>query len=180
VFKKVLVPVDGSTLSEEVLPLATALLSGCATEVTLFIVADEPEGTRRRRRGLSQPLPVGSMPASGGVGPDVLPASPPAYAESKGQALARREDELLTYLNDAGKALVATGHPVHAAVHFGHPAKEIVGFAKRGGFDLIVMATHGRSGLSERLHGSVTAEVIRSGVAPVLVVRPRDRTKKRR
>jgi nucleotide-binding universal stress UspA family protein len=52
----------------------------------------------------------------------------------------------------------------------GEPAKEIIDFARRGQFDLIVMATHGRSGLQRTLHGSVTAAVIRSGVAPVLVI----------
>ena len=84
----------------------------------------------------------------------------------------REEHELLEYVAEVGRALVETGRPVHSAVHFGEPAGEIIEFARRGQFDLIVMATHGRSGLRETLQGSVTAAVIRSGVAPVLVLRP--------
>jgi nucleotide-binding universal stress UspA family protein len=176
VFKKVLVPVDGSALSEEVVPVVAELLEGSDAEVTLFITDEAPHGTRRPRRGLSQPV-SGSIGAVGGVSPSVLPAVPPSYAESKGQAIARRENELLEYLDDVGKPLVKKGRAVHAAVHIGNPAAEIVAFAKKERFDLIAMATHGRSGLSETLHGSVTAEVVRSGVAPVLVVRPKNKKK---
>lgn len=53
-------------------------------------------------------------------------------------------------------------------------AKEIIELAMRDRYDLVVMATHGRSGLQETLQGSVTAEVIRSGVSPVLVIRPKN------
>ncbi|MEX1252917.1 MAG: universal stress protein [Dehalococcoidia bacterium] len=179
-FKKVLVPVDGSDLSEEVLPVVAELLAGTTADVTLFIAGEEPQATRRRRPGLRQALPLGGIAAPGGISPGVLPAAPPAYAESKGQAIARREDELLGYLDNVGKVLLKTGRPVHAAVHFGNPAAEIVAFAKKERFDLIAMATHGRSGLSETLHGSVTAEVVRSGVAPVLVVRPKRKQRKKR
>ena len=179
-FKKVLVPVDGSALSEEVLPVVAELLEGSPADVTLFIAGEEPRATARKRRGLRQALPIGGIGAPGGVAGGVLPAAQPVYAESKDQAVARRENELLEYLDDVGKPLLKTGRSVHAAVHFGNPAAEIITFAKKEGFDLIAMATHGRSGLSETLHGSVTAEVVRSGVAPVLVVRPKNKKKRKR
>lgn len=179
-FKKVLVPVDGSALSEEVLPVVARLLEGSPAEVTLFTASEEPRATARRRRGLRQALPLGGIAAPGGVAGGMLPAAQPVYAESKDQAVARRENELLEYLDDVGKPLLKTGCSVHAAVHFGNPAAEIVRFAKKERIDLIAMATHGRSGLSETLHGSVTAEVVRSGVAPVLVVRPNPKPRKKR
>lgn len=103
----------------------------------------------------------------------MISAPPTKYAETKGQAIAREEQGLLDYLHKAGQTLLETGRPIHAAVHLGEPAEEIVEFAKSEGSDVIVMATHGRSGLQETLQGSVTAAVIRSGVAPVLVVRPK-------
>jgi len=53
------------------------------------------------------------------------------------------------------------------------PAAAIIAFARRADVDFIVMATHGRSGLREVVQGSVAAEVVRSGVAPVLLVRPK-------
>ncbi len=177
-FAKILVPLDGSSLSEEVLPIVKQLLEGGAGEVTLFIAGDAPRATAARRRGVRRPIPIG-WPASGGTATSIIPAEQASYAETKGQAIERREHELLEYLDQAGKPLVEAGRPVHGAVHFGDPAREIIDLAKSGRFDLIVMATHGRSGLSETLHGSVTAEVVRSGVAPVLVLRPKSEKKRR-
>jgi len=171
-FEKILVPLDGSALSEEALPIAKRLLEGGAGEATLFIAGEAPSPTRRRRPGLRVALPIAGAAAAPFLSAVLSPA-PPAYVETKDQAVERREHELLEYLDQAGRPLLATGRPVHAAVHFGEPAKEVIDFARRGRFDLIVMATHGRSGLEETLHGSVTAQVIRSGVAPVLVVRPK-------
>ncbi len=173
-FKKMLVPLDGSSLSEQVIPLAKELLEAGVEEATLFAVGETPRATSRRK-GLRRSVPLAAV---GGAFPHgMISATPPEYAETKDQAIAREEQELLTYLHNAGHHLVETARPVHAAVHFGEPAQEIIDFAKKDGVDLIVMATHGRSGLRETLQGSVTATVIRSGVAPVLVLRPKKRTK---
>ncbi len=54
---------------------------------------------------------------------------------------------------------------------WGKPAKEIVQEAESGKFDLIVMATHGREGMSRFFIGSVTEEVIRRASCPVFVIR---------
>ena len=170
-FKKILVPLDGSSLSEQVIPLATELLDGGAEEATLFTVGQPPKATRLRTKGLRRPLPLAGL--GGTLFGGVVPATPTVYAETKDQAIKREEHELLAYLDRAGRPLVTTGRPVHGVVHIGDPARELIDFAREGGFDLVVMATHGRSGLRQTLQGSVTAEVIRSGVAPVLVVRPR-------
>jgi nucleotide-binding universal stress UspA family protein len=173
-FDRILVPLDGSPLAEQALPLVGKLLDSPRAKVTLLSVGDAPGATRLRHKGLRRPLPlaaaanvVASVPAG------VIAATPPSYAESKDQAVERREHELLEYLDRVGRPLSEAGRALHAAVHFGEPAKEIVAFAEKGKFDVIVMATHGRSGLSGTLHGSVTAAVIKSGVAPVLVVRPK-------
>ena len=55
----------------------------------------------------------------------------------------------------------------------GHPYEEIINVSKENAIDLIVMATHGRSGLSHFLIGSITEKVIRMAPCPVLVVRPK-------
>ncbi|MEX0785999.1 MAG: universal stress protein [Dehalococcoidia bacterium] len=170
--KKLLVPLDQSPLSEEALGVVKDLLGMGIQEVTLLTIADAPKPTRRRRTGLRAPLPI-SASATGPFVPSVIPASDPQYAESRDQAVERREHELLDYLAIAGGPLVKRKPVIHAAVHFGDPAKEIIAYAKREKVDMIVMATHGRSGLSRTLHGSVTSAVIGSGVAPVLVVRPK-------
>jgi universal stress protein A len=56
----------------------------------------------------------------------------------------------------------------------GDPAHEVVAFAKRDGFDLVVIGTHGRTGLKHMLLGSVTEKVVRHAPCPVLVVRRSD------
>ena len=58
----------------------------------------------------------------------------------------------------------------------GHPATEIARVAKEGGFDLIVMGTHGRRGLRRLVLGSVAEEVVRSAPCSVLTVRNRHDT----
>lgn len=180
-FKKILVTLDGSSVSLQVLPLVKQLLDGGGDqEVILFMAAEPPQATPGRRKGLRRPLPSVMSPMGAFPGGVMLPASPPVYAESRDQAVERREHELLEYLEDASRTLSDSGCLLHAAVQFGEPVKEIVDFAKQERIDLIVMATHGRSGLRETLQGSVTAEVIRSGVAPVLVLRPRSRRNRRR
>jgi nucleotide-binding universal stress UspA family protein len=162
VFKKLLVPVNMVTSCERVLSVVNELLQGGAEEATLFIVAKAPKATPQRRRGLRRQRPLAALPGAFPEG--VLPAAPPSYAETKDQAIERRDHELLEYLDEVGRPLLETGRPVHAAVHFGQPAREIINFARKGQFDLIIMAAHGRS--------SVIAEVIRSGVAMVLALPP--------
>lgn len=54
----------------------------------------------------------------------------------------------------------------------GMPAEGILGVAKQENVDLIVMSSHGRSGLSRLLMGSVAEEVLRGAECPVLIVKP--------
>ena len=57
-------------------------------------------------------------------------------------------------------------------IRFGNPYHEIINIAKEENVDLIVIGTHGRSGIAHFLIGSVTEKVIRTAPCPVLVVRP--------
>lgn len=59
---------------------------------------------------------------------------------------------------------------VHAIVE-GSPKVEIIQYARQKGIDLIVLATHGRTGLSHVLMGSVAEAVVRTATCPVLTVR---------
>jgi K+-sensing histidine kinase KdpD len=64
--------------------------------------------------------------------------------------------------------------PVLTAVESGAPAAEIVRYAERNRIDLIVVGTHGRSGVTRALLGSVAERVVRTAPCPVLTV-PRER-----
>jgi len=60
---------------------------------------------------------------------------------------------------------------VHHVLLDGDPAAEIVGYAKEAGIDLIVMGTHGRTGVERLLMGSVAEKVLRDASCSVLVVK---------
>jgi nucleotide-binding universal stress UspA family protein len=171
-FQRILIPLDGSALSEEVLPVAKELLESAAHQAVLFAVGERAHAARRKS-GLRRAVPM--TPMAGSAVRGVVPASTPAYYETKDQAVEREVNELVDYLHQAAEPLATTGRDVHVVVHLGDPAQEIIEYARKNAVDLVVMATHGRSGLRETLQGSVTAEVVRSGVAPVLVLRPQDK-----
>ncbi|HUL59432.1 MAG TPA: universal stress protein [Anaeromyxobacteraceae bacterium] len=63
------------------------------------------------------------------------------------------------------------GAPVATRVVVGTAAPEIVQFLRQGGFDLVVLGTHGRRGLAHVVLGSVAERVVREAPCPVLVVR---------
>jgi nucleotide-binding universal stress UspA family protein len=68
----------------------------------------------------------------------------------------------------------AVQHNLQIEVRYGSPANEIVKAAKEFHTDLIVISTHGRTGLQHVLVGSVTERVVRSSSVPVLTVKPRE------
>jgi nucleotide-binding universal stress UspA family protein len=163
------VPLDGSGEAERLLSVVHKMVEGSTIEVTLFGVGRPPRATARRRNGLARPLPIATV---GTAVRAVIGPEPPTYVETRDQAVERCEHELLEYLDGVARQLQQTGIRVQTAARLGEPAHEICDFAEREEFDAIVMATHGRAGLGRTLHGSVTAAVVREGVAPVLVVPP--------
>jgi nucleotide-binding universal stress UspA family protein len=88
---------------------------------------------------------------------------PPAPAE---------RDAAETHLTYVAAGLIAKGAAADTTVRVGAPAEEIVAAAAEAGADLIVMATHGRAGLTRAFLGSVAERVLASSPVPVLLVRP--------
>ncbi|SFJ67507.1 universal stress protein [Planctomicrobium piriforme] len=66
----------------------------------------------------------------------------------------------------------AEGITIHHKVLVGTPFVEVVRFAREHQFDLLVITTHGRSGLAHALMGSVAEKIVRKSSCPVLTVRP--------
>ncbi|TAK54064.1 MAG: universal stress protein [Bacteroidetes bacterium] len=63
---------------------------------------------------------------------------------------------------------------IMTVVRRGDACKEIVTYASEGHFDLIIMATHGRTGLAHILMGSIAESVVRNSSVPVLTVKPEE------
>ena len=72
----------------------------------------------------------------------------------------------------AARTLREAGISTQTAIIFGRAAEEIVCFAEEERIDLIVMCTHGRSGMRRWLLGSVADKVLQGTLVPVLMVRP--------
>ena len=93
------------------------------------------------------------------------------HSHSREEA-AYSEGQARTYLDTQIARFADEEVGAEGRVALGEPAPTIVAVARDLGADLIVMATHGHSEVRHVLMGSVTEDVVRSGVVPVLLVRP--------
>jgi len=83
----------------------------------------------------------------------------------------RHQQSLSQFLNEHFAELIASV-VVANKVEIGTPASNIVAEAEKSGYDLIVMSTHGRTGIAHMLMGSVTEQVLRNAACPVFSVHP--------
>ncbi len=148
-YKKILVPLDGSKLGECVLPHVETIAKGCGVQIVDFIRVVEPI----------------YLPATTD-GADVLNAENWKQVQSK----ARKEAE--RYMTELSSQIKYNGVNVFANVLDGGKAADVIAdYATKGAFDLIVISTHGRSGVSRWVWGSVADRILRSSCVPVLMVR---------
>jgi nucleotide-binding universal stress UspA family protein len=143
-FKRILVPTDGSDLSKRAVEAAAKLakLSGAAL-LTLSV---------------KEPFPYSAIS-------EMQPVPPQEFYDAQERIAAARVKEATDLAQGAGMA--CGGHTVEAL----HPWEAILDHAKNQGCDLIVMASHGRRGLSALLLGSETQKVLTHSPVPVLVIR---------
>lgn len=90
---------------------------------------------------------------------------------SKNDLDAYYRDEARQALDGPGKLLKQAGIPYKEHLAIGHVGETIVNFAEQHQFDQIVMGTHGRSGLTGALLGSVANDVLRASKVPVTLVK---------
>jgi nucleotide-binding universal stress UspA family protein len=165
---KILATFDGSEFSESILPMLTRVAALPDPEFLLLRIGTEPRGSRRRG---SRRLPLVGGSTLGQSDTMVFSAGEPKFTENLEQAVERRLAELREYLEDVG-ARLPHGTKVRLEAHLADDAApQIVECARREKPDVIVMATHSRHGIGA-LFGSTTEQVVRSGVAPVLLVHP--------
>lgn len=91
-----------------------------------------------------------------------------SYAEEWYERAEARAESLL---DDARQTAAAQDIPFDTAIEVGRPSREIVRYAEEGDFDHVVIGSHGRTGVSRILLGSVAEAVIRRSPVPVTVVR---------
>jgi len=84
-----------------------------------------------------------------------------------------REDivQATSYLDGIKQRLTDKGLKAQTAIRYGDPADEIIDYAQVNDIDLIAMSTHGRSGISHLIFGSVSEKVLRGTSKPILLIR---------
>jgi nucleotide-binding universal stress UspA family protein len=143
-YKKILVPVDFSIHSAEATRVAADLAKHFDASLTVAYVYD--------------PLAF---------------ALPDAFAMVPQTEIDRLLDAFRAQLAQSQRQAVDAGAPhVETELLQGFVSGEIVQFANRGEFDLIVMGTHGRTGMQHLVLGSVAERVVRLARCPVLTVKP--------
>ncbi|MGB6872941.1 MAG: universal stress protein [Dehalococcoidia bacterium] len=141
-YKKILVPLDGSELAECVLPHAKAIATECGIEKVVLLRVVEP----------------------------IHPETPATVDFEEIQKAAVKAAK--AYLAKTKAKLSKKGVNVETAVLTGRAAETIADFAQSNKIDLIALATHGISGITRWVFGSVADKLVRSSSAPVLLIRP--------
>jgi len=145
-YKKIMVPLDGSDLAECVLPHAEAIAMGCAVKNVTFVRAVEPL----------------HLPSSS----EWVPTP-----EERQRIESSHRSDAQDYLHQLVGPLKYDGVDIQSEVIMGKAAESLADYAEKNGVDLIVIATHGRSGVSRWVWGSVADRIVRSACVPVLMVR---------
>ncbi len=139
-FEQILTPLDGSRVAASALPVATTLASALRSRLTLLSVVEPITGR-------------GPMP------------------DAERLAANERATTLATaYLESIATSLRGEGMTVTTAIRAGDPADSIITAAEAEGHALIVIATHGRSGIQRLRLGSVTRHILHQATVPTLVV----------
>ena len=143
-YARILVPVDGSSLSEQVLPYVQQFGLGLSIPVTLMTVV-EPS-----------PPSIGLHLGSSSQEQDMV---------------RHRADHAVAYLNSLADAFRSDGVTVSTVTPSGSPAQEIIQEAAREADTLIAMSGHGRSGVARWWLGSIADRVLHKTDAPLLIIR---------
>lgn len=147
-FKRIIVPLDGSDLASEALTSARELAQRLDIELHLVRAIDPTVLTR-----------VGTM----GMGFDYTAVD---------ELLSEEEKDATQYIESQVSSLRADGQKVSGIVLRGYAAAAVISVAQEG--DLIVMASHGRTGVRRWFLGSVAEEVLRQSTVPVMLIRQHD------
>lgn len=149
-YKKVLVPLDGSKMAETVLTDVKELLKvGAVGEIVLLTVAEE-------------------------IRLHVMDVSSAWIAESVDMKRLRdgHVKNAEAYMTDIQSRLRAEGLQTSGVVLEGNVSQTIVRYAQENQCDLIVIAAHSNAGIKEWVFGSVALRVLHDARTPVLLIRP--------
>ena len=142
-YQRILVPTDGSELTGRAVTAGVALAKAIGAEVHTLCV--------------KEPFPYGAVA-------EMQPTPPQEFFDAQ-------ERSAMRHVKAVSDACAAAGITCHGATVEGmQPWEAIIEYAEKNGCDLIVMGSHGRSGLASLFLGSETDDVLKHTKLPVLVV----------
>ncbi len=147
-FKRIIVPLDGSSRAEHALPVAARIARASGGAIHFLQV-------------------LTPMVDYGGLAPVPMVTEQSAKTEM---------DEATHYLTNLAMLPMLKGIPITTEVIFGMPARQILAVAESQGTNLIVLCSHGRTGFTRWAMGSVTHQLVHQTSVPVLVLREHEAT----
>lgn len=144
-YEKIMVPLDGSELAECVLPHVEGFIKGCHVSNVVFVRVVEPITA-----------PVGNVYIG---------------REESRERESTRKSAVKDYLNQIVDRLKHEGTELHSEVLVGRVADSLADYTEKNDIDLILIATHGRSGVTRWVRGSIADKILRYSNVPVLMVR---------
>ena len=150
-FKKILVCLDGSSLTEQILPYAAEVALCSGSKVVLLEVTVPPGAVVQPLIGYYRATPLEKIQRDGEVAGE--------------------------YLQRVAKRLRRKRLHVECVTLPGDPGKTIVNYAAQNDIDLIALGTHGHSGLGRLIFGSVADFVLKHSELPILVRKPKETRK---
>lgn len=166
-FEKILVCLDSSQLSEEILPFAEEQARRFGSSIILLQVITTHITIPPAGVGYVFP-PV----RAAGPGSSAAAESNRSLAEKELIEVEREDNQATAYLAGVARRLREKGIDAEIVTVQGQPGEAIVSYAENNGISLIAIATHGRSGLQRTVIGSVADYVLRESNLPVLMVKP--------
>ena len=145
-YQKILVPLDGSELAECVFPHVKAFIKECRAKNIFFACVVEP----------TLPSFHGEFPVS---------------MEDLEERDAARQFSAREYLKGVANRLQPEGAELNVEVLVGRVVESLSEYAENNDVGLIIIATHGRSGVTRWVRGSVADKILRSASVPVMMVR---------
>lgn len=155
-YKRILVPLDGSERAERILPHAETLAKEDGSQLVLLYVIE--------------PMAAGFTPSM-----SMMVTPPPQEMELYWKSLQAAEEEGKKYLEKQAAALAKKDIKVETVLLRGEPVNAIVNTAKERNADLIAMTSHGRTGLERVFYGSVTSGVLHKVDRPLLLIRAQEK-----
>jgi len=151
-YKKIMVPLDGSELAECVLPHVDGFVTGCQVGTVIFVRVIEPAHYSA-------------------LSPTASPQFSKAMQENAKMVEEEEKSSAAKYLKEVISRVKQGGIKYKMDVLVGNVSDSLVDYVDANEIDLVLIATHGRSGLSRWVRGSIADRVLRSSRAPVLMVR---------